>query len=51
MAAAATLPGGGEPVGGWWQQSICRRDVKEGWEWGRDTTGLGTYADSPGPSA
>ena len=28
--------GGGERVGGWWRQSIGRRDVRGGWGWGRD---------------
>ena len=28
--------GGGERVGGWWRQSIGRRDVRGGWGWGCD---------------
>ena len=35
-AASEREDGGGERVGGWWRQSIGRRDVRGGWEWGRD---------------
>ena len=35
-AASEREDGGGERVGGWWRQSIGRRDVRGGWGWGRD---------------
>ena len=35
-AASEREDGGGERVGGWWRQSMGRRDVRGGWGWGRD---------------